>query len=288
MIQIVYCCNSETSWSKGTMFNPGFQPVSILTKKNDNLANQNIENNESKIVSFDTDQNVENSASLFKKLDQQLQENSQASWSKGTMFGTSFQPVSILAKKRNSDIVENPQINMNKMNILEKSSTCHPNVSPVNDEFFQNKKRQSLITSFSDDLDESDIIQSKKRKIEYIEEKEKKNPNKSKKLYKESKSNDQDWWTDTSNDQIGVKELFEKVNETVEEQRKVKNQEMIKRNFKSFRKVVQTKFNVEKVEKFHTAQMAQKIQSDPIVGQLSKSGDFLKVPFVSKHGLFIF
>ena len=79
---------------------------------------------------------------------------------KGNLFKSGFQPVSILTKK-NMDIIENPQFNTNKvkLNILETSSTCHPNVSPVNDEFFQAKKKQTLITSFNDDLDDSDMIQ---------------------------------------------------------------------------------------------------------------------------------
>ena len=46
------------------------------------------------------------------------------------------------------------------MNILETSSACNPNISlPASDEFFQAKKKQVLITSFSEDLDESDILQ---------------------------------------------------------------------------------------------------------------------------------
>ena len=49
---------------------------------------------------------------------------------------------------------------MNRMNILETSSACNPNISlPASDEFFQAKKKQVLITSFSEDLDESDILQ---------------------------------------------------------------------------------------------------------------------------------
>ena len=47
---------------------------------------------------------------LFKKFDQALQENSQASWSKGNLFKSGFQPVSLMTKKNHSDIVENPQV----------------------------------------------------------------------------------------------------------------------------------------------------------------------------------
>ena len=60
---------------------------------------------------------------------------------------------------------------MNRMNILETSSACNPNISlPASDEFFQAKKKQVLITSFSEDLDESDILQVI-YVVEFIEQK---------------------------------------------------------------------------------------------------------------------
>ena len=82
--------------------------------------------------------------------------NSQGSWGKGTLFKT-FQPVSILTGKlaRTENVPK------------RKDKELGPNP-----EFLEAKEKQSLITSFSEDMDQSGLISStKKRKIENSSEK---------------------------------------------------------------------------------------------------------------------
>ena len=153
--------SSEPSWNKDETFKPEFQSSQIESSIVATISNDPLDINESLTdlprISMDKASRNDGNPNLFKKLDQTLQENSQASWSKGNLFKSGFQPVSLMTKKNHSDIVENPQVNMKRMNILETSSACHPNISSEADEFFQGKKKQVLITSFSEDLDESDI-----------------------------------------------------------------------------------------------------------------------------------
>ena len=66
-------------------------------------------------------------------------------------------------------------------------------------------------------------------------------------------------------------ELFEKINETVE-QGKVKKQQMKNQDFKNLRKVIQTKFQLSKVENFDPVETEKNMKPEPIVGQLLPSG----------------
>ena len=74
-------------------------------------------------------------------------------------------------------------------------------------------------------------------------------------------------------EQSGVAELFEKINETVQ-QGKVKKPEMKNHNVKDSRKVIQTKFEMKNVHNFSLVQtMEEKTKPETIVGQLTPSGN---------------
>ena len=110
--------SSEPSWNKDETFKPEFQTsqidssVSIISNKN--KINDPLEIDESLTdlprISMDKESRNDGNPNLFKKFDQTLQENSQASWSKGNLFKSGFQPVSLMTKKNHSDVVENPQV----------------------------------------------------------------------------------------------------------------------------------------------------------------------------------
>ena len=113
--------SSEPSWNKDETFKPEFQTsqidssVSIISNKN--KINDPLEIDESLTdlprISMEKESINDGNSNPFKKFDKfdrALQENSQASWSKGNLFKSGFQPVSLITKKNHSDVVENPQV----------------------------------------------------------------------------------------------------------------------------------------------------------------------------------
>lgn len=89
------------------------------------------------------------------------------SWSKGTLFknpmtGQAIGTTKMLSKNSDDSIVESPVVNQNRMDISRTSSCSSEESNRINDsqtapmmkEFFDMKRKQSLITSFSEGLDE--------------------------------------------------------------------------------------------------------------------------------------
>ena len=114
-LEIVYCLNSsEPSWNNDETLKPEFQTSQIDSSVVLVISNDPLDINESLTdlprISMDKISRNDGNPNLFKKFDQTLQENSQASWSKGNLFKSGFQPVSLMTKKNHSDIVENPQV----------------------------------------------------------------------------------------------------------------------------------------------------------------------------------
>ena len=114
-LEIAYCLNSsEPSWNNDETLKPEFQTSQIDSSVVLVISNDPLDINESLTdlprISMDKISRNDGNPNLFKKLDQTLQENSQASWSKGNLFKSGFQPVSLMTKKNNSDIVDNPQV----------------------------------------------------------------------------------------------------------------------------------------------------------------------------------
>ena len=114
-LEIVYCLNSsEPSSNNDETLKPEFQTSQIDSSVVLVISNDPLDINESLTdlprISKDKISRNDGNPNLFKKLDQTLQENSQASWSKGNLFKSGFQPVSLMTKKNNSDIVDNPQV----------------------------------------------------------------------------------------------------------------------------------------------------------------------------------
>ena len=106
--------SSEPSWNKDETFKPEFQSSQIESSIVATISNDPLDINEALTdlprISMNKASINDSNPNLFKKFDQALQENSQASWSKGNLFKSGFQPVSLMTKKNHSDIVENPQV----------------------------------------------------------------------------------------------------------------------------------------------------------------------------------
>ncbi len=158
----------------------------------------------------------------------ELNNSSEASWSKGNLFKT-IQPVSVFTGK--DPIVENPQFNKR----------------PMRDDFAPAKKKQSLITSFSEDFNSKDILEDsakKKRKLNSSFSSE------DKKLRKAPEK------TEPSLDSYLVHEPIET--------------HAVTRKPEKRRKILEVKMSPEKVLDFH-ADPGESAVSD-VIGQLKPSG----------------